>query len=401
MDKKTTPKKGIAQFLLLFSIACTWFGAEFGGGTASGANNMNFFIKTGWIGLWTCLIATLAEGWYCFWGIELSRLTKKTNYASWLREIYYPFDKILLPIMDVFMFLGYPIIIASTISGAAQLFTDYLNVNYLFSVVIVTIAFAGLAVGGSKLLRSIGTTLTILIVITIIICCAAGIPKFWDQLIEIQRNRVMGEGYTILAAVGLAFASWGAQAPCATTIILPTCEGFRHRRDVLVMTLCGVLMITVTKFGLSALLQARWPGNLDSVIYILEATNAIGLTIIQFVYPILLFACFTSTGPVTIFSQADRWSQAKIWERIPAGSWLRKHNKAILGFFFVILAYFMANSGFGFVTGWLQVRVAYFWLVLLAIPVSVMAPIRVVKMWKEQKMTGKVLTVEEKREQEQ
>lgn len=393
--QKRTKGAGIA---IIFTMAAVWFGAEMGGGTASGANMMNFFVKVGWIGLWLSFVATCGEGWYFYWGNEMSRMTGKTSYADWLHELWYPIDKIMVPILDVFILLTYPIFISSTISGVATLLQTYFGVQYTMGVIVVTVSFIVLTVVGIKMIQAIGTVLTVLIIAIIAVVLVIGIPKFWPQVVHIQQNHIMGEGYTILGGIGLAFSAWGQQASLVN-VSVSTWTGLKNKNDVKKAVIVGVILLLVVKFGLTLLLQGRWPGNLDAPIYILEATNAAGSTMITLLYPILLAGCFISTGPVMIYAQTDRWSKHKFWDKLSEGNLFRRHKVALCTIFFTGIAFLLAQFDFNTITGVIQVYAAYFWLFLFGIPISIICPLRVRRMRKEQEKTGKITLAEDRRAQ--
>ena len=397
MESKQSKSKG-ASILVLFTMAAVWFGAEMGGGTASGANMMNFFVKVGWIGLWFSLISTCGEGWYFYWGNELARITGKRTYADWLHELWYPADKVIVPILDIFILLTYPIFISSTISGVATLLNTHFGIQYTLGVIIVTALFIIMTIVGIKMIQGIGTWLTILIVLMIAVVLVIGIPKFWPEIVHVQQNRIMGEGYTVLGGIWLALSAWGQQASLVN-VTVSTWTGLESKRDVKKTVFIGVILLLIVKFGLTMLLQGRWPGNLSAPIYILEATSAAGSKIIAVLYPILLAACFISTGPVCIYAQTDRWSKHSFWEKMSDGNWFKKHRVALCTLFFAGIGFLLAQFDFNTITGVIQVYAAYFWLLLFGIPISIICPLRVRRMRREKAETGKIMLAEDRRAQ--
>lgn len=279
--------------------------------------------------------------------------------------------------------------------GVATLLNTYFGVTYTVGVVIVTIAFIAMTIIGIKMIQALGTWLTVVIVLTILVVLAIGIPEFLPAVIEVQKNRTMGEGYTIAGGIWLAVSAWGQQASLVN-VSVSTWTGLDSKKDVKKTVILGVLMLLIVKFGLTVLLQGRWPGNLNAPIYLLEATDAVGSTFITVVYPILLAACFISTGPVMIYTQSDRWSQHSIWDKLPDTNWFKKHKFAVCTTFFAGVGFLLAQFDFNTITGVIQVYAAYLWLFLFGIPISIICPLRVRRMRKELAETGKVTTAEER-----
>ncbi len=347
-----------------------------GGGTASGANMMNFFVKTGWIGLWLSITATAGEGWYFYWGNEFARLKGCRGYADWLHAVWYPADRKLVPLLELFIVLSYPIYIAGTISGAATLLRDYPGVPYRTGVLLVTAMYLVLTVAGIRFLQGLGTGMTICIVFLILLVLTAGIPKALPRVIEIQRTHQMGEGYSYLSAVWLAFCAWGQQASLVN-VSISTWTGLKSAKDLRKTVLTGVVLLLIVKCGMTVLLQGRWPGNLQAPIYILEASDAAGESAVTLLYPLLLAACFASTGPVMLYTQSQRWAEHPIWSNLKKDNLFRKYRFAVSAACFSSVSCILAQFDFHTITGVIQVGASWFWLILFAVPVSLICPIRV------------------------
>lgn len=383
----TVKQKTKVSWASIIATACLWFGGEMGSGTASGANSMNYFVKVGWIGLWFCVFATIMQSWYGYWGNEYSRLTNQHTYSDFLHQVWKPLDKYMVPLFDIFVVATSPIFISGCISGVATMLNQYFGMNYALSVLAVTLAYLVIALAGVGLLEKIGTALTAVIVIAIVVVLGMCIPRFWTGIVEVQRSRMMGEGYTMVRAVWLMIAAWGQQCSCINTSVT-TNQCLRTRDAVIKAVAIHIGLMAVVKVGLTVMLQGRWPGNLGASIYILEATAAVGSTLIEVLYPILLAACFISTGPLNIYSNSTRWVNLKAWERLPDGNFFKKHRMLICCAVFTLLSYLLANFDFNFITGVIQVYASYLWLLLYAIPISIICPIKVKKLKKTLRSMG-------------
>lgn len=96
-----------------------------GSGTASGANHMNYFVRFGWYGVIFAGVALLFELWYYYWTMELSRTTGIYKSSTFLREVFHPYDKILMPIYDVLALSAFTVSTGSCMAGCAEVLNSY------------------------------------------------------------------------------------------------------------------------------------------------------------------------------------------------------------------------------------------------------------------------------------
>lgn len=390
--------------LLPLAVSFTWYGGQMGAGTASGANHMNYFVKFGWYGVIFAVLGLIIELWYYYWALELSRTTGIYKSQNFLREAFYPYEKILMPVYDILAISGYTVATGSCMSGFAEVLNNYWGVNYMVALILSFAAFMIIAWFGMKAIRAVGSTLTIIMVAIVILTLCIGLPANWDNIAANWTARAVGEGSKYGS---LGWALWyvilfGALQTQVVTTIAPACEGIiRTKRDSLLASAVGFICLFITMVPLSLLLLGRWPGNLDGTsIYILEAVqNLEGASIIKILYPVLLVCAFITTGPNYIFNQTERWSEANFWNKIKnENSIFQKHTvrKLIVMVIYVAISFLLAVKGFGFVTNTLMPLLSYGWLITLIV-FAITVPVRVIKYRKELAANGCIVTSAEKR----
>ncbi|SDY22646.1 hypothetical protein [Eubacterium barkeri] len=406
MENKGKKSALIKGLLGPISIGCVWYGAQMGSGTASGANQMTYFVRFGWIGLFTTVLAIAVQVWFFYWGIELSRVSGQHHYQGWIRELVYPLDKFCVPLFDVLCLLIFPIFTGSCMAGSAQVLTDYLGMNYTIALVAIMVVFVLMAAYGTKIISTISSGLTLTMVVVLIVTLVLGIPSNWDNIVLNFNNRVTGEG--MYSSIPMAF--WYAVLFISTQTVnlsgLPavTKGVLKSKQDTKIVCIVATVCVMITMFGLSLLLFGRFPGNLDAVIYTLEAVNDLNSPFIYYAYPILLFCAFISTGPIFVYGQADRWSNAKFWDKLKETNLLKQKQglrMALVGALFVIMSFLYSTLGFGFVTTTLFAWQSYVWIPIALIPLIFIAPFRVRRMRRQLETTGKVTTAASIRAAEQ
>lgn len=69
-------------------VAAVWLGGHFGPGFATGAFSVQYYVKYGWIGLITPLLAMLVTGGVMYYMVEYARSHGTTNYRPFALSCY-------------------------------------------------------------------------------------------------------------------------------------------------------------------------------------------------------------------------------------------------------------------------------------------------------------------------
>ncbi len=374
-ENKKGTKSIIPAMLLPLAVSCTWYGSQMGAGTASGANQMNYFVKFGWYGVIFSAVGLLLEFWYFYWAIEFSRETGIYKARDYLREAFHPHEKILLPIYDILALSAYSVATGSCMSGFATVLSDYWGLNYMAALIGSFVLFMVIAWYGMNAIRAVGTALTFIMVAIVLVTLCIGIPANWENIMVNWTSHAVGsEGiYRSLGWAVWYIFLFAASQTQVVTIMAPACKGvIRSKKDTFLACAVGFLFLFVTMVPLSLLLLGRWPGNLNGTsVYILEAVQSLkGGTIVKILYPVLLVSAFTTTGPNYIFNQTERWSEAGFWNRIKnEESVFRKSSvrRIVAMTVYVGISFLLSVNGFGFVTNTLMPALSYGWMIMFVI----------------------------------
>ena len=173
MQKKKT---AVPTYL---GVAAVWIGSHFGPGFATGAFSVRWYVKYGWVGLVTPLLAMLITGafsvrWYVKYGwvglvtpllamlitggvmyfmLEYAREHGTPNYRPFARSCYgEKLGGVVAVLYDICFLMTMMCAGGLAFSGEGKLLQGFLGVNYWATAIVTILISAALCLYGSKLL---------------------------------------------------------------------------------------------------------------------------------------------------------------------------------------------------------------------------------------------------------
>ena len=134
-------------------VASVWLGSHFGPGFATGAFSVRWFVKYGWVGLVTPLLAMLLTGGVMYYMLEYAREHHTPNYKAFARSCYG--DKAggaVAVLYDICFLMTMMCAGGLAFSGEGKLLEGFLGINYWTTAIITILISAALCLWGSKLL---------------------------------------------------------------------------------------------------------------------------------------------------------------------------------------------------------------------------------------------------------
>lgn len=147
MEKK---KSAVPAFL---GVAAVWIGSHFGPGFATGAFSVRWYVKYGWVGLVTPLLAMLITGGVMYYMLEYARTNGTPNYRPFAKSCYG--DKagsVMAVLYDACFLMTMMCAGGLAFSGEGKLLQGFLGINYWVTAIVTIIISALLCLYGSKLL---------------------------------------------------------------------------------------------------------------------------------------------------------------------------------------------------------------------------------------------------------
>ena len=164
MQKKKT---AVPTYL---GVAAVWIGSHFGPGFATGAFSVRWYVKYGWVGLVTPLLAMLITGGVMYFMLEYAREHGTPNYRPFARSCYgEKLGGVVAVLYDICFLMTMMCAGGLAFSGEGKLLHGFLGVNYWAMAIVTILISAALCLYGSKLLaKSSGYLITILLMVCLI-----------------------------------------------------------------------------------------------------------------------------------------------------------------------------------------------------------------------------------------
>lgn len=125
MQKKKT---AVPTYL---GVAAVWIGSHFGPGFATGAFSVRWYVKYGWVGLVTPLLAMLITGGVMYFMLEYAREHGTPNYRPFARSCYgEKLGGVVAVLYDVCFLMTMMCAGGLAFSGEGKLLQGFLGVNY-------------------------------------------------------------------------------------------------------------------------------------------------------------------------------------------------------------------------------------------------------------------------------
>ncbi|MEI3063592.1 MAG: hypothetical protein V8S99_02085 [Oscillospiraceae bacterium] len=147
MQKKKT---AVPTYL---GVAAVWIGSHFGPGFATGAFSVRWYVKFGWVGLVTPLLAMLITGGVMYFMLEYAREHGTPNYRPFARSCYgEKLGGVVAVLYDICFLMTMMCAGGLAFSGEGKLLQGFLGVNYWATAIVTILISAALCLYGSKLL---------------------------------------------------------------------------------------------------------------------------------------------------------------------------------------------------------------------------------------------------------
>ncbi|WP_036931820.1 YkvI family membrane protein, partial [Proteocatella sphenisci] len=296
-----TQKKN--SLVLSFSVASVWFGAHVGGGFATGSQEVNFFVKFGWMSLFLPIIAVIFLGLSYRESLIMARNHETYNYRSWAIKMYEPYDKVFAVLFEMCYLVIVLLGTGGTIAGSAALMQEW-GLPYIAGVILTGAIFYILTIFGAGLIRKISSILTIIIFVVLMTLCIVGITANFENLKNIVSTRY--QPVSIGKSLYMALKYAGFQS-VVIAIILSASDSLKTDRDVNWTIILGVIMNGIMLTLACAMLLSWMPAVENETLPILYICKQLNIAWLYNAYSIVLFAAFVTTGISCIFGAVARF----------------------------------------------------------------------------------------------
>lgn len=315
MDKKKS------SWGLAFSIGATAFAAHAGGGFATGNQENTFFVTLGWVGIFGAILAMILLAFSVREAQIMWNTRGLKHYRELFGELFHPYDKISI-LYDIFYDIMILMVVASCISGAANVLKNYIGLNYYLGTVLIGAMILLLSIFGAELIRKASTYMGTVILVLALSIYLIGIIKS-DGLGQAMSLSFAEQGFSqVPGAILNAFKYAGFQwvtipAVLACGAVLPT------KKDC-TKAMGFTLLFNCLGLGLSVLMLFSWADlytnpaieNGTTIPTYTVLNSGVDMPILKFLYVVVLFLCLVSSGVAVVFGFINRFEHASYLQGI-------------------------------------------------------------------------------------
>lgn len=347
MERKSMSKW--ASIIGPMSLGAVMFSTYVGPGFAAGTQTVSYLVNKGWVGVFVApIVVGLIALVFNLLLFEVFRIYQPKHFREAYNRIYpnKVLNFVICNLKDIITVFTVIVAVSSQISGAATIFNNLFGVPTAIGRIAFAIIILVLCLFGAKMINSVGSVLTIAILLVTAYIGIVAIPILWPQTMEFVGSRVSMEemGFSQLggwyAIIGFANMFISGQTACATSgrgILV-------DRKSVIIGSVSNVLMCVLSTMVYTIIFAGAMPAVTAEAVptlYVLQ--QCVGTSrATQIVYAILAIAAMVSTGVSLIFSMSARFDGllSKVWKK----STVNARKTAIAVFFLFICLY---GSKFG------------------------------------------------------
>ena len=175
MDKK----KGMPAF---FALAFVWFTTHFGGGFASGAQVIQYFVKFGWFAIFTPILSQSVIGLVLYFAWKFALEHNKFDYREWTDEFYKPVQGIMSNVYEIIYNLVLVTATAVAFATGGATIEGVFGTPYILNTLVIAAFLLILTIFGAELVRKAAAVIALLIISGMVIIYVPNIISFFGQI---------------------------------------------------------------------------------------------------------------------------------------------------------------------------------------------------------------------------
>lgn len=175
MDKK----KGMPAF---FALAFVWFTTHFGGGFASGAQVIQYFVRFGWFAIFTPILSQAVIGLVLYFAWKFALEHNKFDYREWTDEFYKPVQGIMSNVYEIIYNLVLVTATAVAFATGGATIEGVFGTPYILNTLVIAAFLLILTIFGAELVRKAAAVIALLIISGMVIIYVPNIISFFGQI---------------------------------------------------------------------------------------------------------------------------------------------------------------------------------------------------------------------------
>jgi uncharacterized membrane protein YkvI len=301
-------KSGVEFLFISFSIAAVWFSTHCGGGFATGNQEVNFYVKYGWLSAVLPFIAMFFVAWTYRNALVLAKDHNVHDYKSFANVLYHPYEKVFSVIFELCFMANILIAVSTSIAGAGSLLQNAIGVPYFLGISGIGIILLLLTIFGAELIIRVLRYKAYFLIVTLVLLAYLGLQHGadkWQSFIATKETFGNDQWEAVLkAALYVGFQSFGLVPAVSVSHKITTtkeCNMFGVFGVLLNGTFLAVMCIMLLGFA---------PGVLKETLPVYYATNQLGIPWLKVVYSVILFVALIGTAISFVYTSVARFEKA-------------------------------------------------------------------------------------------
>lgn len=328
-------------------VAFVWFTTQFGGGFASGAQLLSYFIKFGIWALLTPIIAQAIGAVFQWYALRYAKNHDTYDYRSFTDGFFGKYRVVFSNLYElVYLFT---ICLAPSVAFATggSTMNQLLGIPYIVCTLIIGVFIFVLAIYGTDLVRKAASTISVIIIAGLVVVYVPNIFAQWGS-ITANISAMASEPAPAGPAFWKCFV-YAAFQLASIGLLTQHAKAFTSAKDAAVSMIYGflvnALVIGMCTLGMIGIVMNPELNNVN-VPTLLLVQNGVGASVLTPVISILIILGAVSTAVNMIAGAVERFVNGmEKKESEEAALPKRKNRKLAIALGFVLLTFGIAQFG--------------------------------------------------------
>lgn len=303
--------------ITIFSVAAVLFSTHAGGGFATGNQETQYFVTSGFSGIISAILAMILYTMTIREAIIMKNSRKLKNYKELFENLYHPFDK-LEWIFEVYFHIMVICAVGAVIAGAASLIAATNLIHYIPAVFLISSIFLVLTIFGAKLIIRVSGVMSVVILVSMFIIFFIGIKARTPVLMETINNFSLTGNSNMGKLILKAFVYAGFQAVAIPTMI--SCGSVLKTDEQATKAMTIAFVMNCIALVMAVLMLLAWAPEFiaagATTLPVLYVCKNLNMTFLYWFYNVALFVCLISTGVSILYGFVAKFSTIKAMEKI-------------------------------------------------------------------------------------
>ena len=167
-----------------FALAFVWFTTHFGGGFASGAQVIQYFVKFGWFAIFMPILSQAVIGLVLYYAWKFAIENNKFDYREWTDEFYKPIQGIMSNVYEVIYNLVLVTATAVAFATGGATIEGVFGTPYILNTLLIAAFLLFLTIFGAELVRKAAAVIAILIITGMVIIYVPNIIASFGKITQ-------------------------------------------------------------------------------------------------------------------------------------------------------------------------------------------------------------------------